>query len=46
MQTQLWTVAIAGVSFLATRSFYPTDVSTSYLVGAIGGLIYLRSLSR
>jgi len=45
-QMELWTVGIAAVCFASTRAFYAPDVSTSYLVGAIGGFFYLRSLSR
>ena len=45
-QSLFWTLGMAGVCCLATAVFYSKDVSTSYAVGALGGIAYLRSLSR
>eukprot|EP01025_Chloroclados_australasicus_P069947 TRINITY_DN996_c1_g1_i10.p2 TRINITY_DN996_c1_g1~~TRINITY_DN996_c1_g1_i10.p2 ORF type:complete len:402 (-),score=30.12 TRINITY_DN996_c1_g1_i10:413-1618(-) len=43
---QLWTLALTAVSFSVTYSFYTKEVAASYLLGALGGFIYLRLLNR
>eukprot|EP00892_Ulva_mutabilis_P010928 jgi/Ulvmu1/8207/UM041_0016.1 len=41
---QLWTTATTLVCAAAVCSFYTRDVAASYLVGALGGILYLRLL--
>eukprot|EP01025_Chloroclados_australasicus_P069950 TRINITY_DN996_c1_g1_i13.p2 TRINITY_DN996_c1_g1~~TRINITY_DN996_c1_g1_i13.p2 ORF type:complete len:339 (-),score=45.54 TRINITY_DN996_c1_g1_i13:413-1348(-) len=43
---QLWTLALTAVSFSVTYSFYTKEVAASYLLGALGGFVYLRLLNR
>jgi ATP synthase protein I len=41
-----FTLALAGVTTLAVGALYSTEAAGSYAVGAAGGLVYLRLLSR
>jgi ATP synthase protein I len=41
-----WTLALIGVGAATTAVAYSRDVCASYLVGAAGGLLYLRLLGR
>ncbi|KAI8114540.1 hypothetical protein M9434_002662 [Picochlorum sp. BPE23] len=45
-ELQLWSVGLTAVCFGCTVAFYGRDVGASYGIGALGGLLYLRSLSR
>lgn len=45
-QLYLWTLGLTAVCFGSTVVFYGRDVGASYGVGALGGFLYLRSLSR
>ena len=42
----LWTIGLTVVCFGCTVIFYGRDIGASYGVGALGGFLYLRSLSR
>lgn len=42
----LWTIGLTAFSFGCTVVFYGRDVGASYGVGALGGFLYLSSLSR
>jgi ATP synthase protein I len=42
----LWTIGLTAFCFGSTVVFYGRDVGASYGVGALGGFLYLRSLSR
>lgn len=41
-----WTIGLTAVCLGCTVFFYGRDVGASYGVGALGGFLYLRSLSR
>ena len=43
-ELQLWCTGLTAACLAATLVFYGRDVSASYGVGAIGGLVYLRLL--
>lgn len=43
---QVWTVVLAVVAFSMTAVLYTGEVAVSYAIGAAGGLLYLRLLSR
>eukprot|EP01023_Acetabularia_acetabulum_P017585 TRINITY_DN18804_c0_g2_i1.p1 TRINITY_DN18804_c0_g2~~TRINITY_DN18804_c0_g2_i1.p1 ORF type:complete len:369 (-),score=60.31 TRINITY_DN18804_c0_g2_i1:235-1341(-) len=43
---QFWTLTLTAVSFAATYTFYTKEIAVSYLLGAIGGLVYLRLLNK
>ncbi len=45
-ELQVWSVGLTAVCFGCTVVFYGRDVGASYGIGALGGLLYLRSLSR
>jgi len=45
-ELQVWTIGMTAVCFACTVFFYGKDVGASYGVGALGGLLYLRSLTR
>lgn len=45
-ELQLWAAGLTTVCFAATLTFYGKDVAASYGLGALGGLLYLRLLSR
>lgn len=45
-ELQVWTIGLTAVCFACTVFFYGKDVGASYGVGALGGLLYLRSLTR
>eukprot|EP01026_Neomeris_dumetosa_P004899 TRINITY_DN11336_c0_g1_i2.p1 TRINITY_DN11336_c0_g1~~TRINITY_DN11336_c0_g1_i2.p1 ORF type:complete len:372 (-),score=42.29 TRINITY_DN11336_c0_g1_i2:57-1172(-) len=46
LEFQLWAVALTAISGFATYAFYPREVALSYLLGALGGFVYLRLLSK
>eukprot|EP00798_Chlamydomonas_sp_ICE-L_P026791 gene26791-4381_t len=41
-----WTLALAAVGSVTTYSMYGQDISISYLIGAMGGFLYLRLLQK
>ncbi|GMH40964.1 hypothetical protein BSKO_08868 [Bryopsis sp. KO-2023] len=45
-ETQLWTVGLIAFCFGLVYFTYPQDTAASYLVGALGGLWYLRLLNQ
>lgn len=45
-ELQLWSLALTTACLGATYAFYGREVAASYGVGALGGLFYLRLLSR
>lgn len=45
-ELQQWAVALTALCLAATYVFYGREVAASYGVGALGGLFYLRLLSR
>lgn len=42
----IWSVGLTAVGFIATYTSYTPDIAFSYLLGAVGGIAYLRLLSR
>ncbi|CAG9464911.1 unnamed protein product [Pedinophyceae sp. YPF-701] len=45
-ETQAWNLGATVVGTVLTLAFYSRDVSASYLIGALGGTIYLRLLNK
>jgi ATP synthase protein I len=43
---RLWTAALSAIGVAATYSVYGREVCASYLVGALGGIFYLRLLGK
>jgi ATP synthase protein I len=43
---RLWTAALSAVGVAATYSLYGREVCASYLLGALGGIFYLRLLGK
>lgn len=46
LELQLWSLGLTAVCLASTFVFYGRDVAASYAIGSLGGLLYLRSLSR
>jgi len=42
----LTTAALAAVAFMAVLLFYSLNTALSYLLGAVGGMLYFRMLDR
>lgn len=46
LELQTWSLGLTALCLGSTFVFYGRDVAASYAIGALGGLLYLRSLSR
>ncbi|GFR48266.1 hypothetical protein Agub_g10131 [Astrephomene gubernaculifera] len=46
LEQQIWTLAFSAAGFAMTYVSYSKDVAVSYCVGALGGFLYLRLLSK